>query len=84
MSIYTLIDGTSLMGPVMKNCIREKELVKILGVSRNTLWRWERDGKFPARRQLGPNCVAWLVTEVEQWLHSRPLALTDRSTGPKE
>lgn len=46
-----------------------------LGIGRTTLWRWEREGRFPRRRQLGPNRVGWLEAEVDEWLESRPLAI---------
>lgn len=52
--------------------IREKDVLDRLGVSRATLWRWERLGITPARRQLGPQAVAWLETEIEDFIASRP------------
>ena len=47
--------------------MREPEVKRICPVSRVTRWRWERDGKFPKRRQIGPNCVGWLASEVFAW-----------------
>ncbi len=43
-----------------------------VGLSRTTLWRAERAGKFPRRLRLGPNSVGWLASEVRDWLESRP------------
>ena len=40
--------------------IREAEVQRITGLSRTTRWRLEREGKFPSRRQLSENAVAWL------------------------
>jgi prophage regulatory protein len=37
-----------------------------------TLWRLEKAGKFPARRRLGMNSVAWLEEDVNTWIASRP------------
>jgi prophage regulatory protein len=34
--------------------------------------RLEKKGLFPQRRQLGPNRVAWLESEVLAWCESRP------------
>jgi len=51
--------------------MHRSEVLKIVGVSNSTLWRWEREGRFPARRQLGPSRVAWLETEIKKWMLSR-------------
>lgn len=48
--------------------IRVNELCERLGgISRTTLWRWERRGLIPRKRQLGPNTVGWLESEIEAW-----------------
>jgi len=39
--------------------------------SRAHLYRLEDQGEFPKRRRIGPNRIAWLRTEVEQWLAER-------------
>jgi len=41
------------------------------GLSRSTVWRLEREGKFPKRIQLSPNCVGWKKSDVLDWLASR-------------
>ena len=33
--------------------------------------RLETAGKFPKRVQLGPNRVAWLLSEVDEWVNER-------------
>ena len=48
--------------------LREPEVLKMVGLSRVTIWRWQRDGKFPKRRRLGASAVGWLETEVEEWI----------------
>lgn len=40
-------------------------------VSRTTLWRMEREGRFPKRIKLSANRVGWIAEEVEQWIQSR-------------
>ena len=52
--------------------LRIDEVLDLTGVSRATIWRWMRAGKFPARRRLGPNVVAWVSEEVAEWLANRP------------
>ena len=43
--------------------------------SRAHLYRLEDQGEFPKRRRIGPNRIAWVRTEVEQWLAERMGAL---------
>ncbi len=54
--------------------IRDRECKKISGLSRTTRWRLEREGKFPKRRQISPNGVGWLLSEIQSWLDSREAA----------
>ena len=50
--------------------LREREVLKIVGLSRSSLWRKERLGVFPPRRKLGVGgrAIGWLLSEVRQWL----------------
>lgn len=50
------------------------DVLELVGIGGTTLWRWERAGRFPRRRQLGPGRVGWLQSEVDAWLKSRPVA----------
>lgn len=52
--------------------IRRKELCKITGLSMSTLWRWEREGNFPARIRLTTHSVGWRRSDIETWLATRP------------
>jgi len=52
--------------------LRIKEVVNVVGLSRVTVWRMERAGKFPARIQLGERAVGWRRADVEKWIESRP------------
>jgi len=46
---------------------------ELTGMCSATIWRWEREGIFPRRRQLGPATVRWVESEVLDWLASRPV-----------
>jgi prophage regulatory protein len=49
-----------------------KAVVQRTGLSRTTVWRLERRGLFPARRQISPGTIGWIATEVEDWINRRP------------
>lgn len=53
--------------------LRAPAVTVLTGLSRTSLWRYERDGGFPKRRQIGVNSVAWLESEVLAWMESRPV-----------
>jgi prophage regulatory protein len=51
--------------------VRLPEVLDRTGLSSATIYRLEHAGRFPLRRRLGLNSVAWLESEVDHWLHSR-------------
>ena len=51
--------------------VREAEVLNLTGLSRTTRWRMEQNGKFPRRRQLSVNAVAWRESEIRAWMASR-------------
>ncbi len=52
--------------------LRPSAAAKLLGVSVPTLYRWVKNGTFPAPRRLGPRVSAWLRREIEEYLESLP------------
>lgn len=42
------------------------------GLSDVTRWRMEKRDEFPKRRQISPNRVAYLESEVLAWMDTRP------------
>ncbi len=56
---------------MLDRVIREPECEKITGLSRTSRWRLERDGLFPKRRQISPNTIGWLQSELAEWLEQR-------------
>jgi prophage regulatory protein len=52
--------------------ISYEEVVRRTGLSRVTIWRMEKDGRFPKRRQIGARRVGWIESEVDEWMESRP------------
>jgi prophage regulatory protein len=55
----------------MEEVLRTREVLKITKFSRSTLWRLERQGRFPRRRKLSDRAVGWFRSEVEGWLAER-------------
>lgn len=53
--------------------LRIRQVIQITGLSRMTIYRLELAGKFPKRRQLSENSVAWLEADISQWIDSRPV-----------
>ena len=51
--------------------IRAKEVMKMIGLSRTTLWRLEKYKSFPARISLGKGSVGWKLSEVQKWVINR-------------
>lgn len=57
--------------------VRRREVCERTGLSYTTIWRLEKRGLFPRRRQLNPSAtginagVAWLESEISQWIHDR-------------
>jgi predicted DNA-binding transcriptional regulator AlpA len=43
----------------------------LLPVSPATIWRFVKDGTFPAPFKLGLNTTVWDASEVDAWLASR-------------
>ncbi len=49
-----------------------RAVVAKTGLSRSTLYAYVADGLFPRQRRLGVRRVAWLASEVRDWIASRP------------
>lgn len=61
--------------------LRSSELADKLGVSRVTLWRWERKGLLPGKTQVGPNTVGWLESEIDEWWNRKVEPLASQKVG---
>jgi prophage regulatory protein len=51
--------------------LNKRELRQKTTISIQHITRLEKAGKFPKRIQLTQNRVAWLETEVEEWMQNR-------------
>jgi len=59
--------------------LRYPDVARIVRVSRTTIYRWVKKGRFPAPRYFGPSVRGWLWEDVEAWLTTRPTE--DPTTG---
>lgn len=55
----------------MKRLLSFDELKSKVALSRSSIWRLERQGKFPERRKISTNRVGWIEQEVDQWIEAR-------------
>ena len=55
--------------------LRIGDVMQAVGLSRVTIWRWVRDGKFPAPIRLGSRHIGWRSEEVQAWIDARPPVL---------
>lgn len=51
--------------------MRLPEVMNLTGLSRSALYALVKKGDFPKQVQLGPRAVAWVSTDVENWLTAR-------------
>lgn len=61
--------------------LRIDEVMERVGGSRSSIYRWEKVGRFPARRRIGSQAVGWLASEIEEWIASRPVGGPGGGTG---
>ena len=57
--------------------LRMPAVIRMVGLSRTSLWRRIRSGDFPPPIRLGgegSRAVGWRRADVERWLESRPAA----------
>ena len=59
------------MGKIKTNFIRLNAVIQMTSLSKSTIYRMEKQNKFPRRRRLGCRAVAWVYTEVEDWVQSK-------------
>ena len=48
--------------------IRIKELEEITGLSRTTIWRLEKNGKFPKKVKISSRLIGWRSSDIENWI----------------
>jgi len=54
--------------------VRDTQLAERYGVTRQTIWRWVREERFPPPVRLAPGTVRWRLGDVEAWESAREVA----------
>ncbi|MCG9065048.1 AlpA family transcriptional regulator [Laribacter hongkongensis] len=57
--------------PPPERFIRLKEVIRLTGLSRPTIYRRISTGQFPQSIPIGGGKVAWLYSELWHWMQSR-------------
>ncbi|MHB9005270.1 MAG: helix-turn-helix transcriptional regulator [Coriobacteriia bacterium] len=52
-------------------CIDARGVCGLLGISRETLWRWTARAYFPEPLKLGGKLVRWRRSTIDRWLRDR-------------
>ena len=66
--------------------LRCRDVVKLTGLSRATIYRLIVGEEFPHSHRLSPGRVGWSEAEVEAWIRARmsePTPPTDGADGPR-
>jgi predicted DNA-binding transcriptional regulator AlpA len=57
-------DATARPRLLMLERLSTREVLRVIGVNRSTLFRWTKKGRFPRKHKSGK----WLRSDVERWL----------------
>lgn len=44
--------------------LTDRQVAERYGVSTDSIWRWKRQGNFPAPVRVGPNCTRWRMADL--------------------
>ena len=61
--------------------LRRREVERITGLSRSSVYRLMQDGEFPRPVRVGPAAVRWRESDITAWLESRPVAESELGTS---
>ena len=57
---------------IQAEVLRPREAARYVGLSRPTIDRWRKAGKFPKALQLGAQAIGWRRSDLDKWLDERP------------
>ena len=51
----------------MGNFLRIKDVMKMTGIAKSTIWLWVSESKFPKPIKLSPRITVWESNQIEEW-----------------
>ena len=57
--------------PTIDPILRIQDVTRLLGITRQTIWRWRRAGVLQAI-QIGPGTVGFRQSEIRRFIDTRP------------
>ena len=57
-----------------------EQVAKRFGVSKDSIWRWTRNGGFPKPLKLGGSTTRWRLSDIEEWERHRPCSMITELT----
>ena len=48
--------------------LRLPEVICMVGISKNSIYRYMAKGLFPRSLKIGPNAVAWRLSDIQAWI----------------
>jgi prophage regulatory protein len=72
----TMMDVHAANDLMFDRLVKEKERLQITTISKAQAFQLERQGRFPRRRRISNRSVAWLLSELLDWVHSREIVIS--------
>lgn len=69
---------------VFDRLVKEKERQQITTISKAQAFQLERQGRFPRRRRVSNRSVAWLLSELLDWVKSREVVFSPAQEDRKQ
>ena len=57
--------------------LRRRDVEKITGMSRSSIYRLMQESEFPRPVRVGPSAVRWKSSDITAWIESRPVATSE-------
>ena len=86
MKHQTTPDPPAANGQGERAILSSRELLKLIPLSRATIWKMCREGRFPKPIQLSASRIGWQYTDVLAWIDERkrnPIAASLNAPGRK-
>ena len=61
--------------------LRRPEVEELTGLSRASIYRLMRSGRFPASVKVSDTAVRWRASDITAWIESRPVAASELGSG---